>query len=176
MTSRTLNSSVELIWCLLSGSHLKQFKDDHFWFSCFVVVCFLGFFPCLPVSLLHCDIISGDTWTNISLPSRDLLAYQNKDTTKAQLGDLISCIAATYRSMGEGYSQIQKWLKHNCVAKHSSIRECSWPANLEYGTQSAGASRMGKCHFHVAQFIWASSLQLDSGPFLLDRLAGLCFF
>lgn len=45
------------------------------------------------------------------------MADQNKDITKTQLGDLISCIAATYRSMCEGYSQGQKWLKHSSVAK-----------------------------------------------------------
>lgn len=45
------------------------------------------------------------------------MADQNKDTTKAQLGYLVSFIAATYRSMGEGSSQGQKWLKHSYVAK-----------------------------------------------------------
>ena len=65
------------------------------------------------------------------------MVEQNKDTSKAQLGYQISN-AATYRSMGEGSSQGQKWLKHNYVTKISfqhdeqlmSSQSCSMLHNL----------------------------------------------
>ena len=90
-------------------------------------------------------------------PDRNSRADQSQDAIKIWLGDPMSFIRATYRSVGE--EQEQRWLKDSCITKaHPRMGKGSPKLDTEFTAWCAWSSTSllpGSC-VGLCSFLWSS--------------------